>query len=140
MKLDLCRTLAMSRVIVAMVLGCLKIIFHGCLAEAIDLPEGILRGPNHRPVGRSVEVVVPGHVDHDHPFGLAAALNFCLFRHRAPFHPVVSGLNFGPMVKAVVWKNQRRWAERGNQRQEFCGLYQQPLKKVGSAENFWRVD
>jgi len=70
-----------------------------CPGHLLDIPEG-----------RTIEVVVPGHIDHDRPFGLAAALNLCLVRHRAPFHPVVSGLNFGLMVKAVVWKNQRRWA------------------------------
>ena len=72
----------------------------------------ILLSPEPQPIpeGRPVEVVVPGHVNHDRPFGLAATMNLCLVCHRAPFHPVVSGLNFGPMVKAVVWKNQRRWA------------------------------
>ncbi len=46
------------------------------------------------PEGSPVEVVVSGHVNHDRPFGLAAALNLCLMRHRAPFHPVIPGSKF----------------------------------------------
>jgi len=46
------------------------------------------------PKRRPVEVVVPGHINHDRPFGLAVVLNLCLVYHHAPFRPIITGSNF----------------------------------------------
>lgn len=107
--------------------------------QAIDVLCGAHTGhffdvPERRPI----EVVVPGHVDHDRPFGLVAALNFCLVRHRAPFHPAITGSKFRGDGKGYWWEESKKVGAYRRYRQKTC-LWMDKIKVIWS-NNVGRLD